>query len=276
MRHIFDKVPFAAPWLHHCVVRNFAIFLAVFCLTTANAASIVAVLEITPSSDAADLSISEYRHLTDELRARARESLPAGYSILTRDNIIQLLPPDEKEAECLAESCAVDIGRAIGAEYVTQGFVGMFGGMLTLTVELYESMSGNMLGSFVTESKDVHGLLGTMREKAPALFAKVTEKNNISASSTSISSGITTGQGKGGNSFWVAVGLDVLGAAALGIGVWQHTVAAGHYDDYKKSSDVAEKKDIKEKVESAATMSNIFYITGGVLLAAGIGVHIWF
>jgi hypothetical protein len=253
-----------------------AVFL--FAAVISNAASIVAVLEVTPSSDAANLSISEYRHLTDELRARARETLPSGYSILTRDNIIQLLPPDDNEAECLAEGCAVDIGRAIGAEYVAQGFVGMFGGMLTLTVELYESMSGNMLGSFVTESDNVHGLLGTIREKASVLFSKIAEKDKGVAGGKggSIPSNISSDSGKGGSSFWVAVGLDVLGATAIGLGVWQHFNAAGYHDDYKKAGDAASRKELRKKVEDASGMSSIFYIAGGVLLATGIGVHIWF
>ncbi|MCL2102030.1 MAG: hypothetical protein FWH22_10005 [Fibromonadales bacterium] len=137
-------------------------------------ASVVAVLEIVPNNENINLSISEFRHLTDELRKQARETLPRNaYSILTRDNIIQLMPPDADQAECLAESCAIEIGRAIGAEYVTQGFVGDFDGMLTLTVELYESMSGNLLGSFVTESESVRGLLGTIRKQAAPLFANI-------------------------------------------------------------------------------------------------------
>jgi hypothetical protein len=279
-------------------------FIAVaFGLVAVNAAGVVAVLEITtPSGADANLSISEYRHLTDELRTKARETLPSGYSILTRDNIIQLLPPDEKEAECLAEGCAVDIGRAIGAEYVTQGFVGMFEGMLTLTVELYESMSGNMLGSFVTESDNARGLLGTIREKAPAMFAKIAEKNKggapaANAPSTSatvppsIPSNVPPSEPKKGNaSLWVAIGLDVLGVAAIGLGVYNNKKVSDSHKDSEKFAEEArhiqsgqqrdekEKgfKDAKEKMKSAETTRNIFYATGGALLLGGIAVHIWF
>jgi len=149
------------------------LIIPVFTALAHAAVSTVAVLEIVPAGEM-ELKITEYRHLTDELRTRAREALPqSGYVILTRDNIMQLMPPDSEEAQCLAESCAVEIGRAIGAEYVTQGFVGNFDGMLTLTVELYESISGNLLGSFVTESNNLRGLLSTIREKAPALFERI-------------------------------------------------------------------------------------------------------
>jgi len=151
------------------------IIFAILLSTVAHAVKTVAVLEIIPTGDM-ELKVSEYRHLTDELRTRAREALPrSGYTILTRDNILSLMPSDNEEARCLAESCAIDIGRAIGAEYVTQGFVGEFDGMLTLTVELYESISGNLMGSFVTESNNLRGLLGAIREKSPGLFANITD-----------------------------------------------------------------------------------------------------
>ncbi|MDR2580469.1 MAG: DUF3280 domain-containing protein [Fibromonadaceae bacterium] len=156
--------------------KPYALIAMLVLVAMVHSSNIVAVLEIIPNSTNVNLTISEFRHLTDELRTQAREALPRGsYSILTRDNITQLIPAEQ--AECFAESCAIDIGRAIGAEYVTQGFVGGFDGMLTLTVELYESMSGNLLGSFVTESDGVRGLLSTIRERAPGLFTHIVRES---------------------------------------------------------------------------------------------------
>ncbi len=246
-----------------------------FFAMTANAAKILAVLEVTPSRDDIEMEISEFRHLTDELRTRARASLPDGYTILTRDNIIQLLPPDEEDARCLAEGCAVDIGRAIGAEYVTQSGIGKFGKMLTLTVELYESTSGNMLGSFVTESENIMGLLGTIRQEAPALFAKI-EKGPGYTPKKNIDPQISGAEKSGNSAIWVAIGLDVLGAAAIGIGLWQNSEADKLHKKYSDLKDPDALEGAGEKVESTATRRNIFYIAGGALLAAGIGVHIWF
>jgi len=248
--------------------------IVLFLAFMANAANVVAVLEITPSGDDATLTIQEYRHLTDELRARAREALPSGYSVLTRDNILSLIPTDEKEAECLAESCAVEIGRAIGAEYVTQGSIGKFDGMFTLTVELYESLSGNMLGSFVTESDNVRGLLGTIREKAPALFTKIIEKNKTP---DKIPTNIPAEPRKSGNSFWVAVGLDVLGAAIIGFAVYENSEVDSAYDRYKIRGNTTDYYDTMWKdVESSQKTRNVLYVVGGLVLASGIGVHIWF
>jgi len=263
-------------------MKKFSLLLLATLLATANSASsIVAVLEITPSSDDVNLSISEYRHLTDELRTKARETLPPAYTILTRDNIFQLLPPDEKEAECLAASCAVDIGRAIGAEYVSQGSIGRFQGMLTLTVELYESMSGNMLGSFVTENKDALGLLNTVREKAPALFAKILPPP------PPIPTNIPPTEPKKSNtSMWVAIGLDVLGAAAIGFGLYKNVKANDYHNELIKlknnvqlndyDSKKLEFEDNNKKMQDAGTARNIFYATGGALLVSGMALHFWF
>jgi hypothetical protein len=252
------------------------IFALFFMAAAALAQNIVAVLEITPSGKSS-LSIQEFRHLTDELRAQARTALPlSGYTILTRDNIIQLLPPDEAEARCLAESCAVDIGRAIGAEYVTQGSVGKFGKRLTLSVELYESMSGNLLGSFVTESENIDGLLSEMRKRAPGLFAKLSEPGFSGFKNLRDKPGISASPQSQGTSFWVAVGLDVLGVAAIGFGIYQNGEAKKLHKDYMALNGNADYRGAQEKVESAATTRNIAYVMGVALLAAGIGVHIWF
>ncbi|MCL2206700.1 MAG: hypothetical protein FWB90_01220 [Fibromonadales bacterium] len=264
---------------HFCNILALPLFLAAF----AYAANTVAVLEIVPSGEM-DLKLSEYRHLTDELRTRAREALPQGsYTILTRDNIMSLLPPDSEEAECLAESCAVEIGRAIGAEYVTQGFVGQFGGMMTLTVEFYESISGNLLGSFVTESKDVMGLLNTIREKAPDLFTRIPKSDSgeklvveskPEEPPKKIDPQVEVVEKKGNASFWVALALDVLGVGLFAYGYAQDMAVGDRHDEYRASqSDFGSSW---KKVEDAKTARNVSYIAGGVFLATGIGVHIWF
>jgi hypothetical protein len=101
--------------------------------------------------------------------------LPAsnGFSVLTRDGLLALIPPDEEEAECLAESCTVEIGRIIGAEYITSGGISKFAGKFALTVELYETLNGKLLGSFSTEVQDVSSLVEVIRRDSPALFAKI-------------------------------------------------------------------------------------------------------
>jgi hypothetical protein len=265
-------------------------------LQTIYAVNMVAVLELTPASDDVSLTVSEFRFLTDELRAQARKVLPKDYTILTRENILQLLPSDEAETECLIDTgCAVNIGRAIGAEYVTQGRIGNFDGMLMLTVELYESMSGNMLSSFVADSENIRGLLQAVREKAAPLFEKLSEPRfsglkdsqdtlqdtlQVSIPQTIVPSTqaiIPVSQTQIKTSAWMAIGLDVLGIAALGFGISQHFTADKHYKDYKKNGKSKEEYDsIYEDVKEAKINRNILYAAGSVLLISGIMVHIWF
>jgi hypothetical protein len=155
-------------------------------------------------------------------------------------------------------------------------------------------MSGNMLGSFVTESNNARGLLNTIREKAPAMFAKITENNKGVAIAppksanlpASIPANVPAEQKKGHGPLWVAIGLDVLGAAAIGLGIYNNAKAIGYQRDSEKiiegttsanaATNESEFNGKIEKMQSAEKARNIFYIAGGALLLGGIGVHIWF
>ncbi|MCL2101991.1 MAG: hypothetical protein FWH22_09805 [Fibromonadales bacterium] len=79
--------------------------------------------------------------------------------------------------------------------------------------------------------------------------------------------------------FYTALALDILGAAAIGLGVKQNLNAKQYYKDYKnmpKNLSEEEYKNVYKEVESAQTDRNILYTVGGVLLTMGIMVHVWF
>jgi len=248
-------------------------------LATANAATI-AILEITLSSDEEmDLTIDETKFLTDELRRQATTFLPKEHTVLTREEIISRVP---QTAENL--STAINIGRAIKSDYVTQGFIGKLGNLFTLTIELYETSNGKLLNYFVKETPDLKGLLDAIRENSPKLFAKITQKEK----STTIPTNIPTEPKKTKTSFWVALGLDILGAGALGLGIYNNVKSIDYYNKSKELSSV-EPKDEEEyiinqnafkaeydKVQKSEKARNIFYATGTALLLGGIVVHIWF
>jgi len=270
--------------------------------TAAFANGTLAVLEIVPSADMSELNVNiqEMRHLTDELRRQAVLALPdKGYKVLTRDNIISLLPEDEEAQQCLAESCAVEIGRAIGAEYISSGSIGIFSGDLTLTIELYESLGGKLLGSIVMESPDVRGLLNAIRTQAPALFERIT-KNNVQEKPASpapqappvqsvapaaqftpqpIPTNVEQPKQKFKIPAWVAIGLDVIGVAALGMGYYFDMKAGDYHKDYKNMAQYQSPEiyaTAYQDVEDAKKMRNISYGLGGVFLLGGVALHIWF
>ena len=246
----------------------------------AHSSAILAVLEIIPSSEVEEeLSIDELRLLSDELRRQAVNILPANeFNVLTRDGLIALIPADEKEAECLAQSCAVDIGRAIGAEYISSGRIAIFRGKLSLTIELYETMGGRLLGSFLTYGTSIEGFMETIKSESSAMFEKAKNHYFSGKEKPKPETGIKKEEPSSGLSRWVAVGLDVLGAGAVGFGIYQDRRAASHKKDY-----IAIKEGTKDdfdgaykKVESSRDMRNIGYIAGGVLLLCGVSVHIFF
>jgi hypothetical protein len=254
--------------------------------------AVLAVLEIVPASEVEELTINETRLLSDELRRQAVNILPAGeFTILTRDGIMALIPPDEKEAECLAESCAVEIGRVIGVEYISSGQIAKFAGKLSLTVELYETMGGRLLGSFLTYGTGIEGLMETIKAESPAMFEKVKKhyfsgKDKLKSSDIEkpkLAESIETGIKKEGSSSglpkWVAISLDVLGAGAIGFGIYQNSRAASHKEDYDKIMQYGFQDDIDsayKKAESSRDMRNAGYIAGGILLLGGVSIHIFF
>jgi len=273
----------------NCNLRVVSLILLLFS-AFAHSAAVLAVLEIIPSEVEEELTINELRLLSDELRRQAVNILPANeFNVLTRDGMFALIPADEKEAECLAESCAVDIGRAIGAEYISSGRIAIFAGKLSLTVELYETMGGRLLGSFLTYGTDIMGLMETIKSESPAMFERVKahyfagkEKpktaESIETGVKSVETGIKNEEPSSGLPKWVAVGFDVLGAGAIGFGIYQNSLVVSHRKDYKSIQDRPQSdfEEAYKKVENSRNMRNIGYIAGGVLLLCGVSVHIFF
>jgi len=262
-------------------------------LQTANAVATIAVLEITSVDDEVELSIHETRFLTDELRRQAAGILPKDYSIMSRDQLIAALSGTRDD---FTSSKWIEIGKALKSDYIIYGSVGKLGNLLTLNIALYETNSGVLLGEIVGESSDLKGLLETIREKSPNLFVKLkkdeTESAKAETDSTkaetpieplkieepkSIPANVPAEPKKSNNSLWIAIGLDVLGAAALGVGIYQNSQMTKYYNDatdLKKEG--MEFKGTYNKAQTANSSRNLFYATGGALLLSGIVVHIWF
>lgn len=145
---------------------------------SANAfATHVAVLETVADERARDsVSLSDRQYLTNVMREQAVKELPASqnYTIMTRDNINAMLPPgmilDECEGSCLAET-----GRNISADYICQARVGRFGGMLTMTAELYETAGNKLIASFNGRGANVNELLTIIEQKSPDFFRSARE-----------------------------------------------------------------------------------------------------
>jgi len=117
---------------------------------------------------------NENLYLTDVLREVARRVLPtkANYLIMTRENILAMLPPDKSIEECEG-GCIVETGRNISAEYVAQARINTYGSKITIGVELYHTSTGNLISSFNAKSDDLDNLEKEIREKAPDMFSEI-------------------------------------------------------------------------------------------------------
>jgi len=81
----------------------------------------------------------------------------------------------------------------------------------------------------------------------------------------------------GKTSFWIGLGLEVLGAAIIYAGYSAHQDMFNEYDKYSVRGQSQNSYDNAwDDMESKHSSRNALYTVGGILLASGIGVHILF
>lgn len=131
----------------------------------------VAVLE---STSGGVLKLHEAQFLTNVLREEAVRALYSklNVTIMTRENIIEMLPPDRSLEECEG-ACIVETGKNISADYVSQARVGTFGKNLTISVELYRTSNNKLIASFNSKARDIDSLEEDIRKKAADMFYEV-------------------------------------------------------------------------------------------------------
>lgn len=162
-------------------------FLASFAMATH-----VAVLETIGEGKV--LGRAERMYLTDRLREVAVKTLPAymGFTIMTRENINEMLPPGKSLEECEG-SCLVETGKNISADFIAQARVNKFGSKLTISVELYETAGNKLISSFTGRSSDADGLLEEVEKKAVSLFSAI-KAQNVTAGGNEGFSGFQEGE----------------------------------------------------------------------------------
>jgi len=133
----------------------------------------VAVIQTLDDHDS--ISFSDLSYLTDRLRETAVNVLPSQrYGVMTTESIVAFLGSQERAIKaCKEASCLAELGRKVSADYVAQARIGRFDKNLTIKTELYNSKSGNLIGSFTGSSKSISGLLTIMDEKASDLFKRI-------------------------------------------------------------------------------------------------------
>jgi len=131
------------------------------------------------------IEFTDLDYLTQTLREIAGNVLQNNYAIMTEQTIISKLGDNASKACKEASGCLAQLGRKISADYIGQARLGRFSGNLTISVQLYNSISGMLVGTINGNAKDLFGLLAVLNEKAPGMFGKMPGISNEKAPSAS-------------------------------------------------------------------------------------------
>ncbi len=124
---------------------------------------VIAVLELENVSRR--VSVEEEQFIADAVRTAAAESLDKHrFSVLTRESMDVLLPASE--IRCLAGQCLAKIGQTIQARFVVGGSVKDVGSSIGVTLQVYESSSGQLLESKQGLARTVADAVGMVQKLA--------------------------------------------------------------------------------------------------------------
>ena len=110
----------------------------------------LAILEFRNIDNA--MSRSEVGYIAEIFRDLGAKMGRRGLSVMTKENILQLLPPGKTLEQCQGE-CEVETGRNIGADYVLSGEVRKLpeGLGYRLTAKIHQTRNGSLLSSEIYE-----------------------------------------------------------------------------------------------------------------------------
>ena len=98
---------------------------------------------------------------SEELRVLLADEIRGGglqvneLEVVTKENLLVLMDEMGQSKSCVNDSCEVEIGRSIGADYVISGRLSQIESTWVLSVKLHESAKGNLLAvdKIMTSSK---------------------------------------------------------------------------------------------------------------------------
>jgi TolB-like protein len=122
------------------------VLILLLCSTLSSAASKqrIAVLDL---ANRAEIHEREVDYIGDLVRSAVRRSLGTNdFIVMTRENILELLPEGQTLSDCEGE-CAVQTGREVGADYVISGEMILFSDEYRVSLQLYDTEEGNLLNT---------------------------------------------------------------------------------------------------------------------------------
>lgn len=111
-------------------------------------------------------------YLSDVIRSSALQAIGRDHYILTRENLLEALPPGTELAECEG-ACEVETGRNIGAHYVVVGEIIPLGGDLRVALKLLRTRDGRLIAAEQSVAKDAADLPMILQKAAGALWPRL-------------------------------------------------------------------------------------------------------
>jgi len=268
------------------------LFLLLFIALTAYGQGQTSVAVLPSDGDAEVFNNDDLEALTNKMRSVALETLPSEkFALLTQEVVIKRLGGEENFIkECRETACIVDLGKKAQVDYIAQASVGKLRDKMRVKVEVYEVSTSRLVGMYDGNGEyfyDYFVLLDAVGKNVPNIFKKipgvvpdlVVEKPELAKIEPVPAKPevIVVEKEPSKTKFWVAIGLDVLGAGMLFAGYLKDKEMVDAYYAYNiDEQDQSHYNSTWDDVERVRTQRNLFYILGGVFLASGIGVHIWF
>ena len=134
----------------------------------------VAILELENQSGA--VRVEEVQYIADAVRSAAAASLDKDtFQVLARESMEVLLP--RPKVTCLADKCLAEIGRALQARYVIGGSLKDVGTMIGVTLQVYESFTGELVASEQGRAVGVDEVVSVVQRAALRLVGQIARRH---------------------------------------------------------------------------------------------------
>jgi hypothetical protein len=168
--------------LRSLILMSGALWLLLSQLVYAASGKRIAVLEFANDAKA---KASDIRYLAEVFRQKALGLKASGYVVMTKENMMDLLPPGKSIEQCVGQ-CEVETGRLLGASYVVTGVLFNVGSELQLIVKVYDTAKGEMLNSQEFSGRDIGKIRESInRSDAPDMYKALRNKTGVRFSSDS-------------------------------------------------------------------------------------------
>ncbi len=144
-------------------------------LVAASAFAVPRKLAVLELRNRAELTAQEADYLTDLVRGVAATLPTEGWFVMTRENIVAVLPPGTDLAKCLEDaSCDVEVGRALGADMAVFGDLVRFGAEIRVNLKLYDiAGGGRLLAQEAGGAPSLDAIEAPVRAAAGTLFDRL-------------------------------------------------------------------------------------------------------